>query len=148
MQATPLAAMCSSSSAAGSGGSSKQAGGRPKGGRVGRNAAAGVETLHGLQLHRRKLDAFFEFADESNDQLRLAAMVAARVLLAAHRIVESEGGAQLASGEGVEGAGQLLQSAMHRAALPFALGHKGLWWEVLTVPEEEEDGEEYRAMIK
>lgn len=39
-------------------------------------------------------------------------------------------------------------SLLQAAFLPFAVGHKGVWWEGVAVPDDEDDEAEFRAQIR
>jgi len=129
--------------------------------------------VRGVHVYPFKLQAFLEHAEECNDQLLLAAQVVARVLVAAHRLASasSSGGgadeagtttaaptaataaaataedAQPAAGGGSAYSSQAYAAALRQAWLPFAVAHKGLWWEVASVPEEEEEAD-YRQLLR
>eukprot|EP00887_Chlorella_sp_A99_P006619 scaffold3.g6619.t1 len=88
---------------------------------------------------------FTDLADATNDVFRLAAVVVAITLLRAERLLAQQqqvqlGGAGSSSSTsgGPSGAAdvQACWAALQAAWLPFAVGHKGLWWECTAAPAE------------
>lgn len=94
-----------------------------------------------LQQQREALREFLHHADSTNDVFRLAANVVARVLLAAQQQLEgaaaTKAGGSSGSRGGCSGAAHDKEAcwrALLAAWQPFAVGHKGLWWECTAAP--------------
>ena len=126
----------------------------------------------GVRLARARLAAFFEFADETNDQFRLAAQVLAMVLvradaeltrLTAHEQQQEqqqeEQEESSSGGGGGEPSPDALREALRRAWLPVAVAQKAPYWEVAawappgsddadSDEDEEEDEPAFRARVK
>lgn len=95
------------------------------------------------QHQSEALQEFFWHADHTNDIFRLAAIVVAKVLLAADRLLAQQGreaGSSCSCGGGSSSGGEPGSAACWQALLaawqPFAAGHKGLWWECTAAPPE------------
>lgn len=99
---------------------------------------------HELQQLREALREFLHLADSTNDVFRLAAIVVARVLLAAQQQLQlqaeqagSTAGDSSSSRSGSdEPSSVACWAALLAAWQPFAVGHKGLWWECTAAPPE------------
>ncbi|KAL4420876.1 hypothetical protein ABPG77_002835 [Micractinium sp. CCAP 211/92] len=98
-----------------------------------------------LAARREALREFLHHADSTNDIFRLAALVVAKTLLGAQRQLDANpgaaGGSSSSSGSGGASTGREPSAeACWRALLaawqPFAVGHKGLWWECTAAPPE------------
>lgn len=95
-----------------------------------------------LQGRRAGLIEFLRLADDTNDVFRLAAIVVARVLLAAEQQLpqlgsSGDGGSGSAAAGSSSGGGSSTEpsyeacwQALLAAWQPFAAGHKAPWWEV------------------
>lgn len=126
--------------------------GEPLGAPAGKGKAAVTEGVTGsgssgeggaeLAARREALREFLHHADSTNDVFRLAAIVVARTLLAAQRQLEAEPSAAAAAGSssvssaGGEPSAEACWQALLTAWRPFAVGHKGLWWECTAAPPE------------
>lgn len=93
------------------------------------------------ERRRAALREFLHHADETNDVFCLAAVVLARTLLGAERLLEQQGAAGSSCGESgggssAEPSADACWSALVAAWEPFACGHKGLWWEAVAAPAE------------
>ncbi|KAI3436369.1 hypothetical protein D9Q98_002422 [Chlorella vulgaris] len=97
------------------------------------------EEARGRNQHQSEaLQEFFWHADHTNDIFRLAAIVVAKVLLAADCLLAQQGreaGASSSSSSG-EPDSAVCWQALLAAWQPFAAGHKGPWWECTAAPPE------------
>jgi hypothetical protein len=87
----------------------------------------------------RLLASFNDHADGTNDIFRLAAKVVAGVALGAQRNLEAMeqkevSGAGSSSSEHRQWSAAQRQDALIAAWQPYAMGHKGLWWECVARP--------------
>ncbi|PSC68405.1 SET domain-containing [Micractinium conductrix] len=100
-------------------------------------APADAENAAEAAARRHALLELCELADSTNDVFRLAAQVVAATVLAAERRL-AEGGCSSCSsgGGGGEPSGDACWAALQAAWEPFAMGHKGVWWECTAVPPE------------
>ncbi len=119
--------------------------------------------VHGVAVCREKLEEFYLHADETNEIFRVAAQVVAITLVEAHRLLQlQKQESQQAdtsstqpvdsSTQGKEQQQQQEQEALQQAFLPFAVGHKAPWWEVVTLDEDDDDEhcseDELRAQVR
>ena len=117
---------------------------------MGKQAAA--EAVHDRETadretERQQLAAavmeFNDLADATNDVFRLAAKVVVMTILRAERLVDERAavgsngaGAGVSSRGGTSATPEQCWQALQQAWLPWAVGHKGLWWECVAAPEE------------
>lgn len=90
---------------------------------------------------RAALADFLRLADDTNDVIRLAAVVVAQVLLAAEQQLPEPGPGSggAASSSDSEPSVEACWHALLAGWQPFASGHKALWWEVGSLPPEAAD---------
>ncbi|KAL4419340.1 hypothetical protein ABPG75_002643 [Micractinium tetrahymenae] len=94
-----------------------------------------------LAARQAALREFLHHADTTNDVFRLAAVVVAKTLLAAQRQLHAQplagsSSSSSSGGGGSEATAEACWRALLSAWEPFAVGHKGLWWECTAAPPE------------
>ncbi|GJP36281.1 hypothetical protein CLOM_g20809 [Closterium sp. NIES-68] len=96
------------------------------------------------------LKAFYTHADESNDIFRLAAKVVASALSRAHTLL-GKGGGEVGEEE-TEGKGEAEEEERWKLVLeawmPFAVGHKAIWWEAVACPPDVVAGSDEEASFR
>lgn len=140
---------------AGSSGAARAKGKRPAADVVPGYARADAAADPAVARQRAEaLMAFNDFADGTNDVFRLAAKVVAATLLAAERQLAADASSGVhgtsasasASANSAAADPERCWAALGHAWLPFAVGHKGLWWECTAAPPEA--AEDMRALAE
>jgi hypothetical protein len=126
---------------------------KPKPGARSSGSSDAEEEVRGVTVRRRRLAAFFEHADEFNDEFRLAAHVLAMVLVRADAALrKASGGDGGGSGDCDAAPSEAARAAALREAwLPFAVAEKAPYWQVASFgggSGDEEDEAEYRAQMR